>query len=196
MTGAASFWRSSTVFGGRGGDGWISLCVYNRLVDSSLCRCSCKSFRLQEPFLPSTSLLAVTLSSPSSNLKLNTGTLVAQDWLGLLFFKYIISGTMLLLLANKVALNRRGGIPAIVLWMAKEEKHLSPYTFLSTVLDRDYPGSVVSVLEMSVLWNCFICHLEGLSLPAESPSPRCSVTGLEALPPWPPHFPVPVSIVL
>lgn len=108
-------WRSSAVFGGRGGDGWISLCVYNRLVDSSLCRCSCKSFRLQEPFLPSTSLLAVTLSSPSSNLKLNTGTLVAQDWLGLLFFKYIISGTMLLLLANKVALNRRGGIPAIVL---------------------------------------------------------------------------------
>lgn len=38
---------------------------------------------------------------------------------------------MLLSSANKVALNRKGGIPAVVLVMAKEENHLPPSTCLS-----------------------------------------------------------------
>lgn len=38
---------------------------------------------------------------------------------------------MLLSSANKVALNRKGGIPAVVLVMAKEGNHVPPSTCLS-----------------------------------------------------------------
>lgn len=78
----------------------------------------------------------------------------------------------------------------------KRKSHLCPCRRLSTVLDKDYPGSVFSVLKMSVLWNCLLCHLEGLSLPAEYQSPCCSITGLEAPPPPPSPTPLPSACLL
>lgn len=106
---------------------------------------------------------------------------------------------MLLCWINKAALNRRGGHSSRCPVNGRRGNPASLPTRLSAVLDKDYPGSVFSVLKMSVLWSCFVCHLEGLSLPAEYLSPCCSITGLETLPPPPPTHPrppVPVSFIV
>lgn len=78
---------------------------------------------------------------------------------------------MLLCWINKAALNRRGGHSSRCPVNGRRGNPASLPTRLSAVLDKDYPGSVFSVLKMSVLWSCFVCHLEGLSLPAEYLSP-------------------------
>lgn len=77
--------------------------------------------------------------------------LAAQGWFGFLFFKYIISDTMLLLLVNKVALNRRGGIPAIE-WQKK--KTIS----LPTLACQWFLTETTLVL-LSVFWKCQCCGI-------------------------------------
>lgn len=112
------------------------------------------------------------------------------------FFKDIISDITLLCWINKAALNRRGGHSSRCPVNGRRGNPASLPTRLSAVPDKDYPGSVFSVLKMSVLWSCFVCHLEGLSLPAEYLSPCCPITGLETLPPPPPTPPPPSACLL
>lgn len=101
-----------------------------------------------------------------------------------------------MLLANKAALKRRGGIPAIALLTAEEEKPpLSLHTLVNSSWQR-------------LPWFCFQCS-ENVSVVELSPvsprraelasrnqSPCCSITGLEAPPPPPSPTPLPSACLL
>lgn len=182
------------------GSGWgrvdLSLYLLTGLL-TPLCRCSCKYFRLQKPFLPSTILPSLNLSSHSSNQKLNVGMLTAQVWLGFLFFFFfnILSLIQCYFIGQQGCPEQEGRHSSRCTMNGKRRKPslsptLAPQPFLTET------GSVVSVSG-----NVSVVELFPMSPRRAELAGRTAMTlllrhragGPASLTP---DFPVPVSIVL